>query len=232
VRYPYSRILGFVPDSAPCCLWKCGSSYSYEINVNALLHCSDIGRRFTDFKFCTTYKYLYTGTSTYSKLILTNIVTQEKECNLIAKEMQIDCWECFLGLNLKEIEQLLNSYLVHRSYLMNSDIGLHISEDFPVVTRTLKSSHMRGCCLCADASMLFLFPILATSPGVKNFAKHITRQRSFSTRRTRCFSANFLFRLSSFLNTAVSRNVLTNTRAHTYKRLAVLQLQVQTHIYK
>ena len=61
------------------------------------------------------YKFLHASARTCSKLILTNIVSQEKQCNSITKEMQTDCWEHSLGLNLKEVEQLLNSNLVYRS---------------------------------------------------------------------------------------------------------------------
>lgn len=89
-----------------------------------MLRISDIGRNFIHVTFCMKYKVSHTSAWTCSKLILTNIVTQEKQCNLIIKEMQTDCWEYSSGLNQKEVEQLLNSNLVYQSYFINSDVML------------------------------------------------------------------------------------------------------------
>jgi hypothetical protein len=68
-----------------------------------------------------------------------------------------------------------------------------------------------GMLFCADASKLFLFPILATSPIVKNFAKHIRRHNGGSVLRGFGAFRHFFFRILNFRNTGA-----TNTRTHTH----------------
>jgi hypothetical protein len=51
---------------------------------------------------------------------------------------------------------------------------------FRLMTQMLKSFRVRGCRLCADASVLFLFPILAEGPILKNLAKHTRRHKGVS----------------------------------------------------
>jgi len=78
--------------------------------------------------------------------------------------------------------------------------------------------------------MLFLFPILATSPVVKNFAKHVRRHCECLYQGDAVLPDIFISHFE-FLKHRCFKKHATNTGAHTYKRLAVLQLQMQTQIY-
>lgn len=83
---------------------------------------------------------------------------------------------------------------------------------------------MKGCCLCTDASVLFMFPILAEGPILKNFAKHTRRHKGVSVPwQHDAFQPAFWVWVSE---TQLLQNTHTHTLTHSHTN-ACLCMQIQ-----